>query len=95
MKKIFAIVFLSLFWCNSSFAGKTGSGGLLGLGGLMAGQWKPAISMGNNTWMVEGKDVATGIKGATEHCSDIGKNFQFLQAITADLDYPNIIFMCN
>ena len=47
MKKFFAIMFLSLLWCNSSFAAKTGSGGLLGLGGLMAGQWKPAIS-GNN-----------------------------------------------
>ena len=95
MKKLLGILVLSLLWCNVGFAGKTGSGGLLGLSGLMHGQWKPAISMGENTWMVEGRPLGTAMKGAMEHCSDLGKKFQFLQAITADVRYPNIIFMCN
>jgi hypothetical protein len=45
--------------------------------------------------MVEGRPLGTAMKGAMEHCSDLGKKFQFLQAITADVRYPNIIFMCD
>ena len=51
--------------------------------------------MGGNLWMVEGRPFGTAMKGAMEHCSDLGKSFQFVQAITADVRYPNIIFMCN
>ena len=51
--------------------------------------------MGDNMWMVEGRPLSAAMKGAKEHCSDLGKKFQFMQAITADVKYPNIIFMCN
>ena len=96
MKKIFVIIVINFFlWSSISFAGKTGSGGLLGLGGLLVGDWKPAISMGDNIWMVEGRPLSAAMEGAKEHCSDLGKKFQFMQAITADVKYPNIIFMCN
>jgi len=91
MKKLLGILVLSLLLSSNADAGKTK--GLLG--GLMHGQWKPAVNMGGGMWMVEGRPFQAAMKGSMEHCRDIGKNFQFVQAITADVRYPNIIFMCN
>ena len=55
---------------------------------------KPAISMGGNMWMVEGRPLEAAMKGSRKHCLSLGKKFKFEQAITTGVAYPNIIFKC-
>ena len=91
MKKLLGILVLG-FMLNGC-AGESGPGGLGGLGGLMKGQWKPAISVGDNLWMVEGFMLQDAIQGANAHCAKSGKKMYLKDS--KRYGYTQVFFECN
>ena len=62
-------------------------------GGLAHGQWKPALSVGDNYWMVEGRPIQAALKGAGYHCAKFGKNIQVDKQ--EEDRYAQVYFSCQ
>ena len=76
MKKILGLIIVGLSLNGCILPGEVGPGGAMGAGGLAHGQWKPALSVGDNYWMVEGRPIQAALKGAGNHCAKFGKSMK-------------------
>ena len=93
IKKIIGLIILGLSLSGCILPGEVGPGGAMGAGGLAHGQWKPALSVGDNYWMVEGRPIQAALKGATQHCGKSGKSMK-LDKQQGDF-YYQVYFSCQ
>jgi len=85
--------------CVDTTPGQVSPGGLkdpifgIETGGLAHGQWKPALSVGDNYWMIEGRPIRAALKGAGNHCAKFGKSIK-VDKQEKDL-YAIVYFSCQ
>jgi len=91
MKQILGLIIIGI--TLNGCAGEVGSGGAFGLGGLAHGQWKPALQVGDNYWMVEGRPIQAALMGAGQHCANLGQNMK-LDKQEGDF-YYQVYFSCQ
>ena len=92
MKKILGLIFITLLLKGCLTPGEVGPGGALGAGGLAYGQWKPAMEVGDNYWLIEGRPLQAALKGANQHCAKLGKKMQLDKQ--EESRFTNVYFSC-
>lgn len=62
---------------------------------LLPGQWQTVQIVGQSTYLVEGYDTESAIKGGTEYCNKSGKIFEISNIVPHTRnELATIIFRC-